>query len=268
MSESTSSDSMIFGSIIIHAPIISAIAVYAEGLVADEPETWSLACELIKFLIVRTDNPFASPGSKVDALWHNVLLDTALCEQIYDVLNNGKVIHHSPQDEMMIGDHEKMVRRLCTMSQMLWKDIGPNMDFWTEEGTVMSDIKVCEIDEIILYVTDSTTFADITRISNMAPSTEPTVRSLPKKKKKKPLPAGEYISVKIRWATIKTFVLNVSRSIKVEDLKLKIQDAEGIPPHQMRLRFSGASLADNAKLEECGIQDNSTIDMMLRLKGC
>jgi ubiquitin-large subunit ribosomal protein L40e len=224
---------------------------------------------------VRIDNPVASPGSKVDALWHNVLLDTALCEQIYDVLNNGIVIHHSPQDEMLISDHEKMVRRLCTMSEMLWKGIDPYVDFWTEEGTVMSDIKVCEIDDIVLYVTDSTTFADITRIINMAPSANfPErgyfVRSLPKTKKRRTTgeDAGEYISVNIRWVTIKTFVLNVSRSIKVEDLKSKIQDAEGIPPHQMRLRFSGVCLVDNAKLEECGIQDNSTIDMMLRLKGC
>jgi hypothetical protein len=83
---------------------ILAIAVYTEGLVEGERAKRALARELIKFLIVRVAAPLAVPSSKLDALWHNVLLDTALCEQIYDVLNDGKVIHHSPQDEMMIDN--------------------------------------------------------------------------------------------------------------------------------------------------------------------
>jgi ubiquitin-large subunit ribosomal protein L40e len=193
-----------------------------------------------------------------------------LCEQIYNGLNHGKVIHHSPQDEMMIDDEEKMVRRLYTMAEMHRRDMVPNTGFWTEEGTAMSDIKTCVIDALTLYVTDSTTFADITRIVEMLSGASGSQQSEHKKKKRRTTgeDAGEYISVTIRWTTIKTFVLNVSRSIKVEDLKLKIQDTEGIPPCQMRLRFGGVPLVENDKLEENGIQANSIIDMMLRLKGC
>jgi hypothetical protein len=166
-------DDFTISAIAVDDSTISAIAVYAEGLIEGEIAKRALACELMQFLAVRVAAPLAVPSSKLDALWHNVLLDTALCEQIYDVLNNGKVIHHSPQDERMISEHDKMLRRLFTMAAMhLWES-EPHTDFWTEEGTAMSDIKYCEIDDMIVYVTDSTIYADIARIVDMLHSTAP-----------------------------------------------------------------------------------------------
>lgn len=79
--------------------------------------------------------------------------------------------------------------------------------------------------------------------------------------------AAHAMQIFIRPLSGQTLTLNVSPSDTIENVKVMIHQRLGIPPDQQRLLFANKLLEDNRKLAEYNIRPDSSLQLVLRLRG-
>lgn len=79
--------------------------------------------------------------------------------------------------------------------------------------------------------------------------------------------AESSIQIFFKNLSSKTIALDVKKSDTVLAVKEKIRDKEGIDPSQQRLIFARSDMLDEDTLRDYGIENNSTISLVVRGRG-
>ena len=194
-----------------------------------------------KFLALRAmvtemtsnDVLMTSPTSNMDALWHEHVLDTreyyACCEMLLGSSHRG-IIHHDPK---VIKDLTAKSARRRALKE-LWYQV---FDEPPNEGW---DVDPLDVDDY-------------------------RKRIVGRKRRRE---TSATFEIFVKTMTGKCETLRMDPDAEVEDLKLAIYNAIDVPVDQQRIVFAGKQLKDGETLGSCGIEEHSTVLLVLRLAGC
>ncbi|TEY41951.1 hypothetical protein BOTCAL_0404g00120 [Botryotinia calthae] len=80
-------------------------------------------------------------------------------------------------------------------------------------------------------------------------------------------PYQEYPPQKVRTLTGKEIELDVEADNKIERVKEKVEEKEGIPPVQQRLIYGGKQMADDKLVKDYELEPGATLHLVLALRG-
>ncbi|CDS40620.1 NEDD8 [Echinococcus multilocularis] len=73
--------------------------------------------------------------------------------------------------------------------------------------------------------------------------------------------------IKVKTLVGKEIEIDIDQTDKIERIKERIEEKEGIPPPQQRLIFSGKQMNDEKTVNDYKIQGGSVLHLVLALRG-
>jgi len=73
--------------------------------------------------------------------------------------------------------------------------------------------------------------------------------------------------VKVKTLTGKEIEIDIDPNDKIERIKERVEEKEGIPPPQQRLIFGGKQMADDKSAKDYNIEAGSVLHLVLALRG-
>jgi len=73
--------------------------------------------------------------------------------------------------------------------------------------------------------------------------------------------------IKVKTLTGKEIEIDIDADDKIERVKERVEEKEGIPPQQQRLIFGGRQMADEKTVREYNIEAGSVLHLVLALRG-
>eukprot|EP01115_Flamella_aegyptia_P005730 TRINITY_DN24038_c0_g1_i1.p1 TRINITY_DN24038_c0_g1~~TRINITY_DN24038_c0_g1_i1.p1 ORF type:complete len:78 (-),score=41.08 TRINITY_DN24038_c0_g1_i1:56-289(-) len=73
--------------------------------------------------------------------------------------------------------------------------------------------------------------------------------------------------VKVKTLTGKEIEIDIDANDKIERIKERVEEKEGIPPPQQRLIFGGKQMADDKTAKEYNIEAGAVLHLVLALRG-
>lgn len=78
---------------------------------------------------------------------------------------------------------------------------------------------------------------------------------------------NEQMSIFVKSIDGKTRTIQCSRNSTIAEIKAQMRDKEGLQPDEQRLIFAGKNLEDTKTLMDYNIGNDSTIHLVLRVRG-
>jgi len=271
-----------------------------EDLALPQEQASLLARELWRFLAIKRDElakagagadaaaraPLpVSPGPRVDALWHAMLLESEVADQVHAAL--GVAVPHSLRDATRLCDADKTARRGNALALFARRGWAPSPEFWREAhgGGGGGAPQQLAGGDWARAVTSAAPGEELPQADGAqepphmhAPPPPPTEAELRAKRERAARreqraarllePGAGILSLVFIMLRGTRFQILAEPAMTVADLKLEVLDREGVPPDQQRLIFAGKELEKERTLAELKIVDQSVLHLILRLRGC
>lgn len=215
--------------------------------------------ELFRFLRLKAFDEQVSPSPVIDTCWHMLLLLPLLYVKVCELLVRGKktlayergIIPHNP----LGGDNQFARSRRYANTLRLYVEHFP-------EGAVLPEVWPSTYGGG--EPNSSAGFGVIGRKRSCSPP--PTDRVV-RPTVSPPLPST-VINIFVRILSGETLTIAIDVAATVLQLKEVVEMKEGTPAEQMRLICRGVELQDDWTLLDQNLQEGSTVNMVLRLRGC
>jgi len=186
----------------------------------------------IKTISGDTEEPLSlSPSALVDLVWHEHILHSRQYRLACTKL--GVILDHDPCGARDSANAiEKRLNMTKAFYRLIFKEDAPDK-YWK-------------------------------RIENFDDDLLENETEYPAKRRKK----SKTVNLVVKTLTGNNLNIRCSKDDEVETLKARIQDVEGIPADQQRVIVAGHQMTDGRKLNDYGVEDGTTVHLILRLGGC